>query len=168
MYNHAVFCIRKELPVKTIPLHVNGRTATVAVDDPDMPLLYALRDNLGLHGPRFGCGLGQCGACTVHIDGNAVRSCVTPLSSVGKKKIVTLEGLGTTDNPTPLQKAFIAEQAAQCGYCINGMIMEAAAFLAHNKTPSEDQIKQALAQNLCRCGTHLRIVRAVKRAAENV
>lgn len=133
-----------------------------------MPLLYALRDNLGLHGPRFGCGLGQCGACTVLIDGNAVRSCVTPLSSVGKKKIVTLEGLGTTDNPAPLQKAFIAEQAAQCGYCINGMIMQAAAFLAHNKTPSEDQIKRALAQNLCRCGTHLRIVRAVKRAAESV
>ncbi len=100
------------------------------------------------------------------IDGNAVRSCVTPLSSVGKKKIVTLEGLGTTENPAPLQKAFIAEQAAQCGYCINGMIMEAAAFLAHNKTPSEAQIKQALAHNLCRCGTHLRIVRAVKRAAD--
>jgi nicotinate dehydrogenase subunit A len=158
--------LRKELPVKTIPLHVNGRPARVTVDDPDMPLLYALRDNLGLHGPRFGCGLGQCGACTVHLDGNAVRSCVTPLSSVGKKKIVTLEGLGTTDNPAPLQKAFIAEQAAQCGYCINGMIMEAAAFLAHNKSPSEAQIKQALASNLCRCGTHLRILRAVKRGAE--
>jgi nicotinate dehydrogenase subunit A len=131
-----------------------------------MPLLYALRDNLGLRGPRFGCGLGQCGACTVHMDGNAIRSCVTPLSSVGKKKIVTLEGLGTTENPAPLQKAFIAEQAAQCGYCINGMIMEAAAFLAHNKSPSEAQIKQALASNLCRCGTHLRILRAVKRATE--
>jgi nicotinate dehydrogenase subunit A len=100
--------LRKELPVKTISLHVNGRPASVTVDDPDMPLLYALRDDLGLRGPRFGCGLGQCGACTVHIDGNAVRSCVTPLSSVGKKKIVTLEGLGTTDNPAPLQKAFIA------------------------------------------------------------
>lgn len=132
-----------------------------------MPLLYALRDNLGLHGPRFGCGLGQCGACTVHVDGYAVRSCVTPVSAVGKKRIVTLEGLGTTEKPAALQKAFIAEQAAQCGYCINGMIMEAAAFLARNKKPSEDQIKQALANNLCRCGTHLRIVRAVKRGADS-
>jgi nicotinate dehydrogenase subunit A len=132
-----------------------------------MPLLYALRDNLGLHGPRFGCGLGQCGACTVHLDGYAVRSCVTPVSAVGKKKIVTLEGLGTTEKPGALQKAFITEQAAQCGYCINGMIMEAAALLARNKKPTEDQIKQALANNLCRCGTHLRIVRAVKRAAES-
>ena len=131
-----------------------------------MPLLYVLRDNLGLHGPRFGCGLGQCGACTVHLDGYAVRSCVTPLSAVGKKKIVTLEGLGTPEKPGALQNAFITEQAAQCGYCINGMIMEAAAFLARNKKPTEDQIKQALASNLCRCGTHLRIVRAVKRAAE--
>jgi nicotinate dehydrogenase subunit A len=103
----------------------------------------------------------------VHVDGNPVRSCVTPVSAVGKKKIVTLEGLGTADKPTALQKAFIAEQAAQCGYCINGMIMEAAAFLARNKKPSEDQIKQALGNNLCRCGTHLRIVRAVKRAAES-
>lgn len=130
-----------------------------------MPLLYALRDNLGLQGPHFGCGLGQCGACTVHIDGNAVRSCLTPLSSVGKKKIVTLEGLGSAGKPAPIQEAFIAAQAAQCGYCINGMIMEAAAFLARNRNPTETQIKQALAQNLCRCGTHLRIVRAVKHAA---
>jgi nicotinate dehydrogenase subunit A len=138
------------------------------VEDPEMPLLYALRDDLGLHGPRFGCGLGQCGACTVHLDGRAVRSCVTPISSVGKKKIVTLEGLGTLEKLHPVQKAFIEEQAAQCGYCINGMIMEAAAFLASNKGPSEAQIKQALARNLCRCGTHLRIVRAVKRAAASV
>ncbi len=152
----------------TIPLHVNGRATRVTVDDPDMPLLYVLRDNLGLHGPRFGCGLGQCGACTVHLDGRSVRSCVTPLSAVGKKKIVTLEGLGTLAKLHPVQKAFIAEQAAQCGYCINGMIMEAAAFLATNKRPSETQIKQALANNLCRCGTHLRIVRAVKRAAAGV
>lgn len=130
-----------------------------------MPLLYALRDNLGLQGPHFGCGLGQCGACTVHIDGNAVRSCLTPLSSVGKKKIVTLEGLGSAGKPAPIQEAFIAAQAAQCGYCINGMIMEAAAFLARNRNPTETQIKQALAQNLCRCGTHLRIMRAVKHAA---
>lgn len=150
---------------KAIPLHVNGRATTVKVDDPDMPLLYALRDNLGLHGPRFGCGLGQCGSCTVHIDGKPVRSCITPLSAIGKGKVVTLEGLGTPLKPHPVQKAFIDEQAAQCGYCINGMIMEAAALLARNKKPSDTQIKDALAQNLCRCGTHLRIVRAVKRAA---
>jgi len=150
---------------KTIPLHVNGRPTRVTVDDPDMPLLYALRDNLGLHGPRFGCGLGQCGTCTVHIDGRPVRSCITPLSAVGKQKVVTLEGLGSPEKLHPLQQAFITEQAAQCGYCISGMIMEAAAFLARTKNPSEAQIKQALAHNLCRCGTHLRIVRAVKRAA---
>ncbi len=153
------------MATKPISLHVNGKLTRVTVDDPDMPLLYALRDNLGLHGPRFGCGLGQCGACTVHINGNAVRSCVTPISAVGKKKIVTLEGLGSPGNLAAIQQAFIAEQAAQCGYCINGMIMEAAAFLAHNKNPSDAEIKQALACNLCRCGTHLRIVRAVKRAA---
>ncbi len=153
------------MAAKSIPLHVNGKIAHVSVDDPDMPLLYALRDNLGLRGPHFGCGLGQCGACTVHIDGNAVRSCVMPLSSVGKKKIVTLEGLSLSGKLAPIQEAFVSEQAAQCGYCINGMIMQAAAFLAHNKNPNEDQIKQALADNLCRCGTHLRIVRAVKRAA---
>jgi nicotinate dehydrogenase subunit A len=152
----------------TIPLHVNGQATRVTVDDPDMPLLYTLRDNLGLHGPRFGCGLGQCGSCTVHLDGIAVRSCVTPLSDVGKQKVVTLEGLGTVDKLHPVQKAFIEEQAAQCGYCINGMIMQAAAFLNSNKKPSDAQIKQALAQNLCRCGTHLRIVRAVKRAAAAV
>jgi len=151
-----------------IPLHVNGRATRVTVDDPDMPLLYALRDNLGLHGPRFGCGLGQCGSCTVHLDGRPVRSCVTPLSAVGKKKIVTLEGLGKVDKLHPVQKAFIEEQAAQCGYCVSGMIMEAAALLAINKSPSDAQIKQALARNLCRCGTHLRIVRAVKRAAAGV
>ena len=153
------------MPAKTISLHVNGQFRRLTVDDPDMPLLYALRDNLGLHGPRFGCGVGQCGACTVHIDGNAVRSCVTPLSAVGKKKIVTLEGLGSNGKLVAIQEAFITEQAAQCGFCISGMIMEAAAFLAHNKSPSEAQIKQALAHNLCRCGTHLRIVRAVKRAS---
>ena len=153
---------------KAIPLHVNGRATTVKVDDPDVPLLYALRDNLGLHGPRFGCGLGQCGSCTVHIDGKAVRSCITPLSAVGKGRVVTLEGLGTAEKLHPIQKAFIDEQAAQCGYCINGMIMEAAAFLARNKKPNEEQIKGALAHNLCRCGTHLRIVRAVKKAAVSV
>src|SRR5205814_9488855 len=128
----------------------------------------ALRDNLGLKGPRFGCGLGQCGACTVHINGEAVRSCITPVSSVGDKKVVTLEGLGTSEKPHPIQKAFIDEQAVQCGYCINGMIMESAAFLAINKKPNEADIKQALANNLCRCGTHVRIVAAVKRAAASI
>jgi nicotinate dehydrogenase subunit A len=147
-------------------LNVNGKAVAVDVDDPDMPLLYALRDNLALHGPRFGCGLAQCGACTVHVDGKAVRSCVTPLSSLtAQQKVVTLEGLGSPQKLHPVQKAFIEEQAAQCGYCINGMIMESAAFLARNKKPTGAQIKQALAKNLCRCGTHARIVRAVLRAA---
>lgn len=150
----------------TKALSVNGKRVRITVDDPDMPLLYALRDNLALKGPRFGCGLAQCGACTVHVDGKAVRSCVTPLSSLkANQEIVTLEGLGTLQKPHPVQAAFIAEQAAQCGYCINGMIMESAAFLATNKKPTEVQIKQALANNLCRCGTHARIIRAVKRAA---
>jgi nicotinate dehydrogenase subunit A len=147
-------------------LNVNGKSVTVKIDDPDMPLLYALRDNLALRGPRFGCGLAQCGACTVHVDGQAVRSCVTPISKIGgKQRVVTLEGLGTPQKPHPVQRAFIEEQAAQCGYCINGMVMESAAFLANNKNPSEADIKKALANNLCRCGTHARIVRAVKRAS---
>jgi nicotinate dehydrogenase subunit A len=148
-----------------VELSVNGSTVSVAVDDPDTPLLYVLRNELGLHGPRFGCGLGQCGACTVHIDGNAVRSCITPLSSITDGKVVTLEGLGTDERPHPVQQAFIDEQAVQCGYCINGMIMQSAALLAHNPKPTEQQIKTELTNNLCRCGTHLRIVRAVKRAA---
>jgi nicotinate dehydrogenase subunit A len=152
------------MPTKT--LTVNGKRVTITIDDPDMPLLYVLRDNLALKGPRFGCGLAQCGACTVHVNGKAVRSCVTPLSSLTPtQRVVTLEGLGTPQDPHPLQRAFIAEQAVQCGYCINGMIMESAAFLATNKRPTEAQIKQALANNLCRCGTHARIVRAVMRAA---
>jgi nicotinate dehydrogenase subunit A len=146
-------------------LNVNGKAVSVFVDDTNMPLLYVLRDDLGLHGPRFGCGLGQCGACTVHIDGVAVRSCVMPLSAV-QGKVVTLEGLGTESALHPLQRAFIEEQAVQCGYCINGMIMQSAALLARTPKPTEDQIRQELAANLCRCGTHLRIVRAVKRAAE--
>jgi nicotinate dehydrogenase subunit A len=151
---------------KTIPINVNGKSVKVAADDPDMPLLYALRDNLGLHGPRFGCGLGQCGACTVHIDGKAVRSCQIPLSAVSaKQKVVTLEGLAQGKKMHRVQQAFIDEQAAQCGYCINGMIMESAALLAKSKNPSEAEIRNALANNLCRCGTHARIVRAVKRAA---
>jgi nicotinate dehydrogenase subunit A len=151
---------------KTKALTVNGKRVSINYDDPAMPLLYVLRDNLGLNGPRFGCGLGQCGACTVHIDGKAVRSCVTPLSTVdARQKVVTLEGLGSPEKPHALQKAFIDEQAVQCGYCVNGMIMQSAAFLAKNKKPSEDEIKDALANNLCRCGTHARIVRAVKRAS---
>ncbi|HET7096379.1 MAG TPA: (2Fe-2S)-binding protein [Casimicrobiaceae bacterium] len=145
---------------------VNGKAVTIDADDAQMPLLYALRDNLGLHGPRFGCGLGQCGACTVHLDGSAARSCTIPVGTVAGKKIVTLEGLGTPAKPHRLQKAFIDEQAVQCGYCINGMIMQAAALLQTNRKPSEQEIKAALAGNLCRCGTHLRIVRAIKRATE--
>ncbi len=150
----------------SVPLNVNGRATAVEVDDPDMPLLYALRNNLGLHGPRFGCGLGQCGSCTVHIDGEAVRSCITPLSTVGRdQRIVTLEGLGSPENPHRVQKAFMDEQAVQCGYCINGMIMQAAAFLAKSPKPAEAEIREALANNICRCGTHVRILRAVKRAS---
>jgi nicotinate dehydrogenase subunit A len=145
-------------------LNVNGRTVSVTVDDPDTPLLYVLRNELGLHGPRFGCGLDECGACTVHLDGAAIRSCVTPLSAVSGK-IVTLEGLGTNGKPHPLQQAFVEEQAVQCGYCINGMIMQSAALLARNPKPTERDVKAELANNLCRCGTHLRIVRAVMRAA---
>lgn len=151
---------------KSKTLNVNGKAVSVKYDDPQMPLLYALRDDLGLRGPRFGCGLGQCGACTVHIDGVAVRSCITPLVTVElKQKIVTLEGLAKGAKLHPLQQAFIDEQAVQCGYCINGMVMQAADLLTKNKKPTEADIKNALANNLCRCGTHIRIVRAVKRAA---
>jgi nicotinate dehydrogenase subunit A len=151
--------------MRSVSLRVNGQTFHVDVDDPDMPLLYALRDNLNLKGPRFGCGLAQCGACTAHLDGQSVRSCVLPLSAVGTSEIVTLEGLGTPERPHPLQQAFIDEQAVQCGYCINGMIMESAALLRQKPHPSVDEIRQALANNLYRCGTHLRIIRAVQRAA---
>jgi nicotinate dehydrogenase subunit A len=145
-------------------LTVNGAERTVEAE-PDTPLLYILRNQLALNGPKFGCGLAQCGACTVHIDGEAARSCVLPLSDV-KGAVTTLEGLGTTKNLHPIQKAFIEEQAVQCGYCINGMIMTSAALLAKNKTPSEALIREALADNLCRCGTHQRIIAAVQRAAQ--
>ncbi|TMG81202.1 MAG: (2Fe-2S)-binding protein [Betaproteobacteria bacterium] len=151
-----------------VALSVNGKKTSSQLDDPQTPLLYVLRDDVGLHGPRFGCGLGQCGACMVLVDGKATRSCVTPVSAVTGKKIVTLEGLGTPAEPHPLQQAFIDEQAVQCGYCINGMIMQAAALLQTNRTPSEEQIRDALAGNLCRCGTRLRIVRAIKRASETM
>ena len=150
----------------TLTLNVNGRTHKLSVDDREMPLLYALRNDLGLQGPHFGCGLEQCGACTVHINGKAVRSCRFPVGKAAGAKILTLEGLGTPKKLHPLQAAFIEEQAVQCGYCINGMIMQAKELLDSNKRPSEAQIKEALANNLCRCGTHLRIVRAIKRASE--
>lgn len=152
---------------ETKTLRVNGKAVMVGPAEPDTPLLYVLRNDAGLTGPHFGCGLGQCGACTVHINGQAVRSCQRSLSSLQPSdEIVTLEGLGTADKPHVLQTAFIEEQAVQCGYCTNGMIMQAADFLGKNKDPSEDEIKTALANNLCRCSAHLRIVRAVKRAAE--
>jgi nicotinate dehydrogenase subunit A len=147
-----------------LTLNVNGEDHSVTVA-PDTPLLYVLRDNLRLHGPKFGCGLGECGACTVIMNGAATRSCVMPVAATKGAKIVTLEGLGTIDKPHPVQKAFIAEQAAQCGYCINGMIMTATAFLAREPHPTRAAILGALNANLCRCGTHMRIVRAVERAA---
>ena len=150
-------------------VNVNGERITTAVDDPETPLLYLLRGNLGLHGPRFGCGLAQCGACTVHVDGKAVRSCVTLLSSIGEdNKVVTLEGLGTLENLHPLQRAFIQEQAAQCGYCINGMIMEAAAFLTTNPKPSEADIRSTMNGHLCRCGTYPRIMKAIQVASQSI
>jgi nicotinate dehydrogenase subunit A len=145
-------------------LTVNGTTHAVEAD-PDMPLLYALRDELGLNNPHFGCGLAQCGACTVHLDGQPIRSCVTPLSAVGEGKVVTLAGLGTAEKPHPVQAAYVEEQVPQCGYCINGWIMTAAAFLRDHKKPTDAQIKEALTGLKCRCGTHMGILRAVKRAA---
>jgi nicotinate dehydrogenase subunit A len=147
-------------------LNVNGSRRTVTAD-PDQPLLYALRDDMGLDGPKFGCGLAQCGACTVLMDGAAVRSCSVPLAAVADSRIETVESLGTVEKPGVLARAFVAEQAAQCGYCIPGMMMSATALLRKNKRPTEDQIKKALAGNLCRCGTHLRILRAVARASRN-
>src|SRR2546430_5582051 len=146
-------------------LRVNGREKTVDSWDPNQPLLYVLRDNLGLHGPKYGCGLGQCGACTVHMDGQAVPSCLTPVSKAAGHSITTLEGLQTAGKPNRLQDAFIAEQAAQCGYCTNGMIMTAQALLHRTPKPTAEQVKQGLAKCLCRCGTHTRIVRAVLRAS---
>ncbi|MEO2169968.1 MAG: (2Fe-2S)-binding protein [bacterium] len=149
-----------------IELKVNGATHEVEIDA-STPLLYVLRNDLSLNGPRFGCGLAQCGACTVLIDGNPVRSCVTPVAAAAGAEITTLEGLGDRDNPHPVQAAFIAEQAAQCGYCSNGMIMATASLLERNSDPSDPEIRQALAGNLCRCGTHGRILKAVRRAVRN-
>lgn len=149
----------------SVSLRVNGDLITIKVDDPDMPLLFALRNALDLDGPRFGCGLGQCGACAVHIDGEAVRSCMTPLSSLSPAQhVVTLEGLGSPDHPHPLIQAFIGDPVMQCGFCINGIIMQSAALLARNKNPSKSEIRAALANNHCRCGAQRRIVRAVQRA----
>ena len=150
-----------------ISLKVNGATRSVPAE-PDTPLLYVLRNDLELNGAKFGCGLAQCGACTVLIDGKAVRSCVTDIGSLANAEITTLEGLGSMEKPHTLQRAFIEEQAAQCGYCINGMIMSAKALLDRNPNPTEADVRQALAANLCRCGTHNRIIRAVLRASREM
>jgi nicotinate dehydrogenase subunit A len=145
---------------------LNGRPATAESWDENQPLLYVLRGALGLHGPKFGCGLGQCGACTVLVDGRAVRSCTLPISRAAGHAVTTLEGLGTPEKPHRVQTAFVAEQAAQCGYCTNGMIVAAVGLLARTPKPTLDQVRQGLAGNLCRCGTHTRILRAVMRAAQ--
>jgi nicotinate dehydrogenase subunit A len=151
----------------TIRLRVDGRAHEISAD-PEMPLLYALRDDLKLENPRFGCGLAQCGACTVHVDGKATRSCVLPVSAVAGKTITTLAGLGTPEHPHPLQTAFAQEQAMQCGYCLNGWIMTAADLLAREKRPSRAQIKDALNSLVCRCGAHVAILRAVERASKEM
>jgi aerobic-type carbon monoxide dehydrogenase small subunit (CoxS/CutS family) len=148
-----------------ISLNVDGKSHTIDAD-PDMPLLYALRDDLKMNNPRFGCGLAQCGACTVHLNGQPIRSCVTPVSSVGDAKVVTMAGLGTPEKPHPIQAAYVEEQVPQCGYCINGWVMTAAALLNDKKKPTDEEIKQALTGLKCRCGTHVNIMRAVRRAAE--
>jgi nicotinate dehydrogenase subunit A len=145
-------------------LKVNGQTRQIDAD-PDTPLLYVLRDDLKLNAAKFGCGLGQCGSCTVIVDGKAVLSCVTPLVLLEGKQVTTLEGLGTISEPAPIQRAFMEEQAAQCGYCIAGMMMRAQALLQKNSKPTDEEIRTELQPNLCRCGTHMRILRAVRRAA---
>ena len=148
-------------------LRVDGRTHTVEADA-DMPLLYALRDDLDLPNPHFGCGLSQCGACTVHLNGKAIRSCSTPIAQAAGQEIKTLNGLGTPDKPHPVQTAYLEEQVPQCGYCINGWVMTAAAFLDTKKNPTDAEIKEALKGLKCRCGTHTAILRAVKRAADSM
>lgn len=148
-----------------ITVTVNGSARTLDIHDPEKPLLYALRNDLGLKGAKYGCGLGQCGACTVLVDGEPVRSCVTPAASLAGRKITTIEGVGTVEKPHKVQAAFIAEQAAQCGYCTNGMVMTSVALLERNAKPGAQEIKDALAQNLCRCGSHDRVVSAVVRAS---
>ena len=150
-----------------ISLNVNGLRRSVPAE-PDTPLLYVLRNDLALNGAKFGCGLAQCGACTVLVAGHSIRSCITEIGSIGDAEITTIEGLGTIDKPHPLQRAFIEEQAAQCGYCINGMIMTAKDLLERNPHPTEQEVRERLAANLCRCGTHGRIIRAVLRAAHEM
>ena len=149
---------------QAIEFTLNGKRQRVQAE-PDTPLLYVMRNDLGSLAPKFGCGLAQCGACTVHVDGQAVRSCVTPVSAVGTSKVVTLAGLGTPEKPHPIQKAYVEEQVPQCGYCINGWIMTAASLLNQKKKPSDAEIKDALTGLKCRCGTHMSILRAVKRAS---
>lgn len=148
----------------TISLDVNGKTHDVDAD-PSTPLLYVLRNELGLHGPKFGCGLGQCGACTVHVDGRPTFSCLLPIAALGERKVTTTEGLLEDGKPNKLQQAFIDEQAAQCGYCISGMVMRAEALLQANPHPTDAEIRAHMRPNLCRCGTHAAIMRAIKRAA---
>jgi nicotinate dehydrogenase subunit A len=149
----------------TFQFRLNGNPRTLQIDDPDTPLLYVLRNDCDLTGTHFGCGLAQCGACTVQVDGRAVRSCITPVRAVQGKSVTTIEGLGSPEKPDPLQAAFIAEQAAQCGYCTAGIVMTARALLDQTPRPSETQVREALAGNLCRCGGHGRVIRAVMRAS---
>ncbi|MGI4983551.1 MAG: (2Fe-2S)-binding protein [Janthinobacterium lividum] len=150
-----------------LEIHVNGVSHRIDAD-PDTPLLYALRNQLGLHGAKYGCGLGQCGACTVIVDGQAMFSCILPVAAVGARAVRTIESLGSTTQPGPLQKAFLDKQAAQCGYCIAGMIMRAQAFLEKNPAPTDAQVRVAMEPNLCRCGTHMRILAAIQQAAADM
>jgi aerobic-type carbon monoxide dehydrogenase small subunit (CoxS/CutS family) len=152
------------MTITTISFVVDGKPAVVDAD-PAMPLLYALRSDLGLNNPKFGCGKAQCGACTVHLDGAPIRSCITPVSLAAGKTVTTLSGLGTAERPHPLQAAYIAEQVPQCGYCLSGWVMTAAAFLKTNPSPTDAQIREAMTGIKCRCGTHMAIMRAIKRAA---
>jgi len=153
--------------MSALTLSVNGQSHSLDVD-PATPLLYVLGDDLGLRGPKFGCGMGQCGACTVIVKGQAVRSCITPVATVAGSEITTLEGLGTTDKPHPIQKAFIDEQAMQCGFCINGVIMTAKAFVDRNPKATDVELRQAMSGVLCRCHGHARMLRAIKRYAQAV
>ena len=150
-----------------ITLTINGQNHDVSAE-PDTPLLYVLRDDLQMNGAKFGCGLGQCGACTVMVDGNAVFSCITPIALLQGRAIKTIEGLGTEAAPGPVQKAFIDEQAAQCGYCTAGMVMRAQALLEHNPSPNDNEIRDAMTPNLCRCGTQVRVIKAIRRAAQSM
>lgn len=154
--------------VARVNLTVDGKSHQVDVDDPEMPLLYVLRDELGMNNPRFGCGLGQCGACTVLVNGEPTKSCVTTLSSIAKSPVTTLAGLGTEQKPHPLQAAWIEEEASQCGYCLNGFVMTAAAILKKNPRPTDAEIREGLAGIKCRCGTHVAVLRAVKRASNTL